>query len=124
MTIVVVGYHLTMDADFCANVDEDYDRKVYTAIINGGSEIADSTKKRQFTTLDMFPTTLASLGVSIEGERLGLGTNLYSAEPTLLETYGFEELQAGLRGKSELIEYFSKDIDVSKTEIETETSTE
>ena len=123
-TIVVVGDHLTMDADFCADVDEDYDRKVYTAIINGGAEIADPTKERQFTTLDLFPTTLASLGVSIEGERLGLGTNLYSAEPTLLETYGFEELQAGLRGKSELVEYFLKDIDVSKTEIETETSTE
>ena len=35
-------------------------------------------KNRDFSTLDFFPTTLASLGVQIEGDRLGLGTNLFS----------------------------------------------
>lgn len=43
-----------------------------------------------FTTMDMFPSTLAALGVKIEGERLGLGVNLFSDEQTLAEKYGYE----------------------------------
>ena len=43
-----------------------------------------------FTTLDMFPSTLAALGVKIDGERLGLGVNLFSDEQTLAEKYGYE----------------------------------
>ena len=35
--------------------------------------------------MDMFPTTLASLGAVIDGDRLGLGTNLFSDKPTLAE---------------------------------------
>ena len=38
----------------------------------------------------MFPTTLASLGAKIEGNKLGLGVNLFSTEKTLLEKFGFE----------------------------------
>ena len=45
-------------------------------------------QNRQFDTLDYFPTILASLDVEIEGERLGLGTNLFSARQTLLEELG------------------------------------
>lgn len=40
--------------------------------------------------VDLFPTTLAALGCTIEGERLGLGTNLFSGMPTLMETMGIE----------------------------------
>ena len=36
----------------------------------------------------MFPTTLASLGVTIKDERLGLGTNLFSENETLIERLG------------------------------------
>ena len=36
----------------------------------------------------MFPTTLAAMGFEIEGERLGLGTNLFSRVPTLCEKMG------------------------------------
>ena len=42
--------------------------------------------------MDFFPTTLASLGVTIEGERLGLGTNLFSDQATLAEEYGYETM--------------------------------
>ena len=37
----------------------------------------------------MFPTTLASLGVEIEGNRLGLGTNLFSDRKTIIEEKGY-----------------------------------
>ena len=40
--------------------------------------------------MDYFPTTLASLGATIDGERLGLGTNLFSEEPTLMEEVGVD----------------------------------
>jgi phosphoglycerol transferase len=49
----------------------------------------------------MFPTTLAALGVQIEGDRLGLGTNLFSAKQTLCEMYGFEALDWELQKRSE-----------------------
>ena len=47
------------------------------------------TTNRQFTSLDMFPTTLAALGAEIEGERLALGTNLYSNKKTIIEEKGY-----------------------------------
>jgi len=40
----------------------------------------------------MYPTTLAALGVKIEGDRLALGTNLFSGKKTLTEEYGYEFL--------------------------------
>lgn len=38
--------------------------------------------------MDLFPTMLASLGVQIEGNRLGLGTNLFSDKKTLMKELG------------------------------------
>ena len=38
---------------------------------------------REYATLDLFPTTLAALGAEIDGNRLGLGTNLFSSDQTL-----------------------------------------
>lgn len=42
--------------------------------------------------MDMFPTTLAALNVKIAGDRLGLGTNLFSGRQTLSEMLGTEYL--------------------------------
>lgn len=87
-TIVVCGDHPTMDAGYISrNVDEDYDRHVYNCIINSAIE-AENTKNREFSAFDMFPTTLAAMGCTIEGDRLGLGTNLFSELPTLIEEMG------------------------------------
>ena len=36
----------------------------------------------------MFPTTLSAIGADIEGDRLGLGTDLFSSTPTLCEELG------------------------------------
>lgn len=48
----------------------------------------ENNQNRSFGTFDLFPTTLASLGVEIKGDRLGLGTNLFSDTPTIAEQYG------------------------------------
>ena len=50
--------------------------------------------------MDMYPTTLAAMGVEIEGDKLGLGVNLYSDTPTLVEKYGNEKLNIELMKNS------------------------
>ena len=70
-------------------------RRTYNAFINTNI-ISNCTTNREFTTMDMYPTTLAALGATIEGERLGLGTNLFSCEPTLSEQYGTDYINTEL----------------------------
>ena len=99
-TIILCGDHLTMDPYFMQNVDENYQRTVYNCIINAPLEPVQE-KNREFGTYDMFPTTLAAIGVQIEGDRLGLGTNLFSGKQTLCEKYGFDALDWELQKRSE-----------------------
>lgn len=103
-TIVVVGDHTTMDVDFCMDVPADYQRKTYTAIINGAASPADPARVRVYSTFDLFPTTLAALGAQIEGDRLGLGTNLYSGSDTLIEQFGVDTCRAELSQPSSFLE--------------------
>lgn len=97
-TIVLVGDHLTMDSDFCANVSPEYQRGVLNIFVNA-PVMAVNTKNRIASTMDMFPTTIAALGGEIEGDRLGLGTNLFSGRPTLAEELGMDQLNAEVRKK-------------------------
>lgn len=89
-TIVISGDHPTMDRDFCDHVPKSYQRKVYTVFLNSAAKRKDRNK-REYATFDYFPTTLAAMGVEIPGNRLGLGTNLFSGESTLTEKFGKEE---------------------------------
>ena len=50
--------------------------------------------------MDMFPTTLAAMGCTIDGNRLGMGVNLFSGEMTLTEKYGHERLRIELGNHS------------------------
>lgn len=94
--IILQGDHPTMQQNFYKEMDKDYVRTTYNAIIN--SEITYvNNKNRVFTTMDLFPTTLAAMGVEINGERLGLGTNLFSDKKTLAEELGLDELNNELK---------------------------
>ncbi len=106
-TVVLTGDHITMNVDYCADIDPDYQRKTYTVILNPAPGVEDPGYKRTYATMDLFPTTLAALGVSIEGDRLGLGTNLYSEKATLMETFGFTELDRLLGYHSEFMDRLS-----------------
>ncbi len=106
-TIVISGDHPTMDSDFCVDVPGDYQRCTYTCILNSAATRADDSPPRAFSTMDLFPTTLAAMGCSIEGDQLGLGVNLYSAKETLLETYGISVLKSKLSRRSELMNELS-----------------
>ena len=94
-TIVLVGDHLTMDTDFCENISPAYERRVFTAYINAAAA-PKRNERREYSTFDFFPTTLAALGAEIQGDRLGLGTNLFSEEETLCERYGVAAQNAAL----------------------------
>lgn len=106
-TIAIMGDHASIVGDFYDSITgESLDshhgstsRLVYNAFINAPVQPVQE-KNRLFTTLDFFPTTLASLGVTIEGDRLALGANLFSAEQTLSEKYGYETLYEELEKKS------------------------
>ncbi|MGN1310745.1 MAG: LTA synthase family protein [Clostridia bacterium] len=104
-TIVIVGDHIGMQTEFYEeHLEKGYTRTVYNTFINSAIPAANS-KNRQFSTLDIFPTVLASIGAEIEGERLGLGTNLFSGEPTLIEKYGYEFVNDELSKRSN---YYNK----------------
>ena len=103
-TIVIVGDHESMDNGyFQRNVDDDYQRLVYNCFINADAE-AENTTNRDYAAVDLFPTTLAAMGCEIEGDRLGLGTNLFSDTPTLAETMGIYGFNAELAKASEYYE--------------------
>lgn len=104
--IIISGDHLTMQNDFFTNMDTDYHRTVYNTFINTNMKDTYS-KNRLFTTMDMFPTTLAALNIKIKGNKLGLGTNLFSENKTLLETLGYEQMNEQLKKNSK---YYNKNI--------------
>ena len=89
-SIIIVGDHESMDNGYFERmVDGDYQRLLYNCFINVPTEATNVTN-RQFAAVDLFPTTLAALGCSIEGDRLGLGTNLFSGKKTLTERWGID----------------------------------
>lgn len=102
-TVILSGDHLTMDSGYISRKDADsFDRRTYVSVINGAAVNEQPDKTRKYTTIDLFPTTLAAMGVQIEGNRLGLGVNLYSSEPTLLEQYGSDYLDVEFLKDSKL----------------------
>lgn len=103
--IIVCGDHPSMDADyFLRNVPNSYVRRIYNCFINPFAQ-AQNQKNREFCTLDIFPTTLAAMGCTIKGDRLGLGTNLFSSQPTLMEEMGSQSFLAQLSMSSD---YYSR----------------
>ena len=98
-TVILTGDHLSMNKNTFTDVDDDYMRTVYNAYLNSAIE-TDCSKNREFSTFDFFPTTLASLGAKIHGNKLGLGTNLFSCKKTLSEIYGNKYINKNLPQKS------------------------
>ncbi|MDP9831555.1 LTA synthase family protein [Trueperella abortisuis] len=90
-TIVITGDHRSMDKEFFKDWDKSYNRTVVNLILNPvqGTDLPkEITKNRQYASFDFFPTILSAIGATIDGDRLGLGTNLFSGTPTLVERDG------------------------------------
>lgn len=109
-TIVIAGDHLTMQSNFFELEEgQEYDKKVVNLIINPAVQ-AEKTN-RSYSTMDLYPTTLAAMGAKIEGNKLGLGTNLFSSEETLIEKYGLKYVNDELMKVSK---FYNNQILVSK----------
>ncbi len=103
-TIVIIGDHNSMDSSLFKGMEsKDYIRTTYNLIINPVAGIASSQEvfyNREWSNFDMLPTILSALGFKIEGDRLGLGTNLYSGKKTLFEELGYDYVNKKLVYKS------------------------
>ena len=102
-TIVLIGDHLSMDTVFFEEYGftDDYDRSTFNLILNPAPNVDVSNEQifhnRMWSNVDMFPTILASMGVEIKGECLGIGTNLFSGEPTIIDEYGLKYVNNEIR---------------------------
>lgn len=105
--VLITGDHLSMAEEYISGTyDANYDRTILNALIH--SEIrTDRNKNRIFTSFDMYPTILCALGASVEGDRLGLGVNLFSDKKTIAEEIGLKKFDQELRKQSE---YYKKRI--------------
>ena len=99
-TIILVGDHLGNKKTTRVDIDDSYVRTTYNCFINAVKEPVN-TKNRLFSSLDMFPSTLSAIGVTIRGDRLGLGTDLFSDTETLCEAMGEKEYRKQLEQSSD-----------------------
>ena len=104
-TIVLIGDHLSMSKSFCTPINEaGYHRTCFNLFINPPEELCNIDKSRlqnrDWALFDMFPTLVACLGVEFDGNRLGIGTNLFSDEQTLFERDGVAEVNKELENRS------------------------
>lgn len=88
-TIIISGDHLGMQTAYYDELitTPGYQRTIYNVFINPAVRPVHQFE-RQFSTMDMYPSTLAAMGVYIPENRLGLGTNLFADKKTLVEEYG------------------------------------
>ena len=102
--IVILGDHPRMDTLLVEGVDM-ADRRSYNCFLNAQmpAETADFSE-RMFTSMDMFPTILSAMGFHVQGDRLGLGVNLFSEETTLIEQFGRDWLNTELQKTSPFYE--------------------
>lgn len=87
-TIVILGDHLSMNGEI---FPENTHRRIYNAFINAKffhPLQKDKIYNRRFSHFDILPTILDSLDVEVKGGKLGLGSDLLSNQPTLLELEG------------------------------------
>jgi phosphoglycerol transferase len=104
-TIVLIGDHLSMAEDFCTPINQaGYYRTCFNLFINPPKELCDIDESRlhnrSWAVFDMFPTLVACLGIEFDGDRLGIGTNLFSDEQTLFERDGIEFVNEELENRS------------------------
>ena len=78
--------------------DKKYKRRVWNVFIHAQNH-TNHTKNRDFTTFDLYPTILASLGYKVD--RAGLGTNLFSSEKTITERMNAKTFNKELTKKSD-----------------------
>ena len=98
--IVIQGDHTSMAAQYIhSNFDQGFDRRVWNCFIHSQKNPVHS-KKREFTTMDLFPTILSGMGYTLSKNGLALGRDLFSDEKTVLEKKGEKVLNLKIQKQS------------------------
>lgn len=106
-TIVITGDHPRMDSNRVGSLGI-YSRNIYNCFINPQNDGSERTENRLFSQMDMLPTVLSAMGYKIEGNRLGLGTDLFSEEPTIIERKSLKWFNAEISKSSDYyVEHFA-----------------
>ena len=107
-TIILIGDHISMETQFFKDYHftPDYNRQQFNLVLNPDPSVANVgeniTRNRKWANWDMFPTIVASLGAKIDGEKLGIGTNLFSGAKTIYEENDVRKVNKELEKKSVL----------------------
>lgn len=116
--IIILGDHLFMGKTLVEKATKD--RRWINIFINPYIN-ASNPKNRTFTSMDIFPSILESMGFIVPRHRLGLGTSLFSNEKTLSEKIGLntlnEELSVMANSKNYLEKYFPEQLNTDSTKL-------
>lgn len=106
-TIFVMGDHTSPFLSIKAGLPLSENLHWINFAINVASDSVKNYRQgRAYSSLDMFPTILESMGFEIENHSIALGMSLYADSPTLLEKYGKKTLDSLLRERSFQYDYF------------------
>ncbi len=107
--MILCGDHPRMDTYLTEDVPFQ-ERTVYNCFLNARKEpVEGATTFRDAAMMDLFPTTLSAMGWEIPGNRLGLGTDLFSGEKTVTERMGYEKQNEEMMKYSQyFVDHFAK----------------
>ena len=106
--LIITGDHPRMDTCLTGGM-EFQERRIYNSFLNARKTPEGKTAFRMAVMMDLYPTMLSAVGYEIEGDRLGLGTDLFSARETLAEEMGYERLNEEVQKYSQyFIDHFAR----------------
>ena len=102
ISIIIVGDHPYPLLNESGYISSETDN-IFMAILNVPKPLAQkiSSRYREGTTMDLFPTLLDLAGYTVKNGRLGLGTSLFNLRLTLAESIGLDVLNKELMGRSD-----------------------
>lgn len=71
---------------------KDFSNRKWVDVFINSSKKPKSEENSVFSDIDMFLTILSLINFDIEGNKLGFGTDLFSAEKTLIESLALDQL--------------------------------
>lgn len=100
-SVIIFGDHLFMGT----RLVQGFNNRKWINIFINASKTPITEEKRLFSDIDMFPTILSSINFDINGDRLGLGTDLFSGQKTLIESIGLDSLNKEINKMSNHLIY-------------------
>ncbi|MBO7550881.1 MAG: sulfatase-like hydrolase/transferase [Fibrobacter sp.] len=105
--VFVMGDHATPALSAKVNLPQSDSLYWTNFVVNAFLDSSKTYRQgRTYSSLDIFPTILESMGFELESHAMALGKSLYADSPTLLEKYGRKTLDSLLRERSVQYDYF------------------